>query len=330
MEQTNSIILSPASVQIEQPHQQERSERQPFILANTVETHLEEIKQNHIIPVFTKDNEPLISHTDFIESAYAAVSDMFAGEEIEAPIIRLSHPIKGRIPEAKDKPANLLTEREKTIYYERMAFVVEVPSVYDYIDGNKLSLTIGGVKAYNQDNLYSRSICDQHFKVFIGFQNKVCTNLCVWTDGLMDNLKVKNINQLKAAIKTLIESYNQGFHLHHLKKLTEYSISEAQFAHMIGRCRMYQHLPQDLKAEIPPILFGDQQINSVVRDYYKDGSFCRNTAGDINLWRLFNLFTGANKSSYIDSYLERSVNAFQLVEQMRNALEAKEHSWYLN
>lgn len=313
-----------------QPPQDVNPERQPFILANTVESSLEEIKQSHIIPVFTKDNEPLISHTDFIESAFDAVNHLFRGEQVASPAIRLSHPVKGRIPEAKDKPANLLTDREKTIYYERMAFMIEVESVYDFIDGNRLSLTVGGIKAYNQDNLYSRSICDQHFKVFIGFQNKVCTNLCVWTDGLMDNLKVKNINQLKAGIKTLIEGYNQGFHLYHLKKLADYSISESQFAHMIGRCRMYQHLPPDLKSEIPPILFGDQQINAVVRDYYRDASFCRNINGDINLWRLFNLFTGANKSSYIDSYLERSANAFQLAEQIRGALETKTQSWYLN
>lgn len=329
MEQ-NSMTLVKSTDADSQQIQDVNPERQPFILANTVESSLEEIKQSHIIPVFTKDNEPLISHTDFIESALDTVNDLFRGEQVASPAIRLSHPVKGRIPEAKDKPANLLTDREKTIYYERMAFIIEVESMYDFIDGNKLSLTVGGVKAYNQDNLYSRSVCDQHFKVFIGFQNKVCTNLCVWTDGLMDNLKVKNIHQLKAGIKTLIEGYNQGFHLFHLKKLADYAISESQFAHMIGRCRMYQHLPPDLKSEIPPILFGDQQINAVVRDYYRDASFCRNIHGDINLWRLFNLFTGANKSSYIDSYLERSVNAFQLAEQVRGALETKAQSWYLN
>lgn len=327
----NNNLLAPTFPETDLVHvEQENSRSQPFILANTVEASLNDIRQNHIIPVFTKDNEPLISHTDFIEAAVSSVSDLFNGEEIEAPVIRLSHPIKGRIPEAKDKPANLLTDREKTIYFERMAFVIEIPSIQDMIGGNRLSLTVGGVKAYNQDNLYSRSICDQHFKVFIGFQNKVCTNLCVWTDGYMGDLKVKNINQLKAAMKTLIESYNQGFHLHHLKKLTEFSISESQFAHMIGRCRMYQHLPNDLKSEIPAILFGDQQINTVVKDYYRDESFCRNTDGEINFWRLYNLFTGANKSSYIDSYLDRSINAFQIVEQMRRAIETKEDSWYLN
>ncbi|WP_343671721.1 DUF3871 family protein [Chitinophaga sp.] len=36
----------------------------------------------------------------------------------------------------------------------------------------------------------------------------------------------------------------------------------------------------------------------------KDDSFCREVDGSINLWTLYNLFTGANKSSYIDTFLE--------------------------
>src|SRR5690606_10765697 len=43
-----------------------------------------------------------------------------------------------------------------------------------------------GVKSYTRDNLYNRKGADQHFKFFIGFQNKVCTNLCIWTDGFQN------------------------------------------------------------------------------------------------------------------------------------------------
>jgi hypothetical protein len=34
--------------------------RKPFIEANTAEASLQEIKQHHVIPVFHRDNEPLI------------------------------------------------------------------------------------------------------------------------------------------------------------------------------------------------------------------------------------------------------------------------------
>jgi len=326
MEHTNNLLPSP--VLIEQVEQQ--SSIKPFIEANTEESNLEEIKQHHVIPVFVKDNEPLISHSEFIDVTSSLSKDIFNGEMILKPNVRVSHPIKGRIPEAKLKPANQLYDFEKTIYYERMMFAIEIPSIKTIIDGNPLSLTIGGVKAYNTDNLYSRSLSEQHFKIFIGFKNTVCCNMCVWTDGYMADVKVKNIGQLKGAIRTLLESYNYNYHLFNLNVLTDFSITEHQFAQLIGRARMYQNLPAEVKNGIPPILFGDNQMSSVVKDYYRDESFCRDRFGNINLWKLYNLFTGANKSSYIDSFLDRSVNAYSLVEQIRFGLENKSHCWYLD
>jgi len=302
----------------------------PFILANTVESTLEDIRDNQIIPVFIKDNEPVISHVDFIEAAQEAAQKIYPDHSFLKPQIRLSHPIKGRIPEAKNKPAHELLEHEKTLYYERMAFIIEVPTIQDEIDGSMVSLTIGGVKALNLDNLYNKKGADEHFKVFIGFQNRVCTNLCVWTDGYLSDLKVKNLGQLKGAIGTLISNYNASFHLHCLRQLQDFSITEQQFANLVGRCRMYQHLPRALQNEIQPLQLGDNQVSTIVKDFYKDESFCRDTEGNINLWRLYNLFTGANKSSYIDQFLDRSANAFHFVDSIRQSLKNEASCWYLN
>lgn len=306
------------------------SSDKPFIQANTVESSLSELKDGHIIPVFIKDNEPVISHTDFIETTFDLVSEIYNSERILEPNVRLSHPVKGRVPEAKLKPAIELLEHEKTLYYERMAFVIEIPTVYDEIDGNKLSLTVGGVKAYNLDNLYNRKGADEHFKVFIGFKNTVCTNLCVWTDGYLSDLKVKSIGQLKACIRTLIENYNAHYQLQQMEQLAKHSLTEQQFAILVGKCRMYQHLPNSMKGGIPEMLLGDSQIGMICKDFYRDSSFCKNKDGSINLWRLYNLFTGANKSTYIDNFLDRSVNAYHFIEQIRFALENKVYNWYLS
>lgn len=302
----------------------------PFIEANTINTSFEEIKSLHLVPVFIKDNEPVISHADFIESTFEVVSKVFHSETILSPTVRLSHPVKGRVADAKLKPANRLLEHEKTIYYDRMAFIIEIPTIHDDIDGNKLSLTVGGIKAYNLDNLYNKKGADEHFKIFIGFQNKVCTNLCVWTDGFVNDLKVKNIGQLKGCIKTLVESYNASYHMFFLNKLNNYYLSEHQFAQLIGRCRMYNYLPNDLKKELNPLLLSDTQIGTVVKDFYRDNSFCRDDSGNINLWKLYNLFTGSNKSSYIDTYLQRSVNAYSFVDTLRVALDNKTSNWFLS
>lgn len=78
------------------------------------------------------------------------------------------------------------------------------------------------------------------------------------------------------------------------------------------------------------MMFGEAQITTVVRDYYKDNSFCKNDDGTINLFKLNNLFTGANKSSYIDSFIDRGVNAFSFVYAIKMALDEKQQNWFLN
>ena len=93
---------------------------------------------------------------------------------------------------------------------------------------------------------------------------------------------------------------------------------------------MYPYLTSTKKSEITPILLGDQQMNMVVKEFYRDDNFCCDVNGNINLWKLYNLFTGANKSSYIDSFLERGNNVYQLVEQLRWGLDNKNECWYLN
>ena len=306
------------------------SSTKPFIMANTIGSSLKEIRDQHIIPVFVKDNEPVISQADLIDTTVDVVQHIFKGEAILSPSVRLSHPIKGRIPEAKDKPANQLKEAEKTIYYERMAFIIEVPGITEIIDGNELSLTIGGIKSYNLDNLYNKKGSDEHFKIFIGFQNKVCTNLCVWSDGCVADLRVKNNTQLLDGIFNLVSNYNAKLHLERLNELTHYNLSEYQFAQLVGRCKMYQFLPQGIKKEIPELQFGDNQIGRVVKDYYSDKSFCKADNGEINLWRLYNLFTGANKSSYIDTFLDRGLNAWEFSNNIKQALAGNESNWFLS
>lgn len=323
-----TLILHPEHLTI--PDNRVESSSKPFIEANTIEAALSEIKHQHIIPVWLKDNEPLISHAEFIESTAAIVADTYSSHHILKPSIRLSHPIKGRVPSAKDKPAHMLSEDEKTLFYERMMFAIEIPSMQAEIGGNIVSLVIGGVKSFSEDNLYQRSGGDQHFKVFIGFQNKVCTNLCVWSDGYVGDMAVKSKDDLILRIHSLINRYKTSHHLFHLEQLTKYALTEQQFANIIGRARMYNHMPNRMRQDIPEVLFGEQQVSTVVRDYFKDHSFCRDEVGNINLWNLYNLFTGANKSSYIDSFLDRTVNAYSFVEQIRWALEGRQENWYLN
>ncbi len=307
---------------------QENPNNKHFIKANTKLVGFDELQNHHIIPVFAKDNEPTISHTDFISTVEDVVSHVFGFHTPST--IRVSHPIKGRIPEAKGKPSKELLPHEKTLYYERMMFVMEVPSIIESVNGNNLSLTIGGVKAYNRDNLYSRKGVDEHFKFFIGFKNQVCTNLCVSTDGYKGDLKVKSLQELTDEIYHLIKSYDRDKHLTNMSRLSNSSLTESQFALLIGKTRLYNYLPKKDKLKLPKFLLNDSQVSTVARDYYGDDSFSRDENGSINLWKLYNLFTGANKSSYIDTFLDRSVNSLSFTQHLHEVIQEDRYDWFLN
>lgn len=298
-----------------------------FIEANTSEVELPLLKHQHIIPTY-KDSTPLISHADFVEVTSEEVHRIFAPERITAPEIRVSHPILGRTPEAKEKKVSELDPWERTIYYERMAFVINLPSISDNIGGQEVSMTVGGVRKYDASSL--RTGADQHFKVFAGYQVKVCCNLCVWTDGLLSNVRVKNLQQLKEAIYGLLCEYDAIQQLKRMEDMLRYSLSEQQFAHFLGRARMYQYLPGNLKQLYPEFLFTDTMLNSVARDYYGDSSFSRELSGEVSLWKLYNLLTASNKSSYIDLFLPRGANASSFVGGLAASLEQGNNHWFLS
>lgn len=300
-----------------------------FIEANTVEVDLNHLKSECIIPVFAKDNESTISHFEFIKSTKEVVEEILDYKGVLKPEIRVSHQIKGRIPSAVGKPAKDLLEEEKTLYYERMAFVIEIPEISEVINGNQLNLAIGGVRSYNQENLFSKKSIEK-FKVFIGFQNTVCTNLCISTDGLKEDLRVSSILELKAKIYELINSYKKKEHLMCMEKMFQYSLTENQFAHLIGKMKLYPYLSKEEKQTLFPLAINDTQLNIVVRDYHTDAHFSKSRDNTINFWNLYNLLTEANKSTYIDSNLEKNVNAYEFINHLANSIKNDKSNWFLH
>ena len=49
------------------------------------------------------------------------------------------------------------------------------------------------------------------------------------------------------------------------------------------------------------------------------------------MWKLYNLLTGANKSSYIDSFLDRAVNATEIATGINAALHGDtKYKWFID
>jgi hypothetical protein len=299
-----------------------------FLEANTQQVTLNHLKRECIIPVYS-DNESTISHAQFIDATSEVVRDVFSESRILQPNIRISHTIKGRAPSAVGKPIKDLRPEEKTIYYQRCAFMIEVPAITENVNNNALSLTIGGVRALNQENLYTKRSLER-FKVFIGFKNSVCTNLCISTDGLNADIRVSSVTELKEKIHELIISFDQQRFLGNMERLSKFYLTELQFGHTIGKMKMYNYLKKEEKVGKLSLLMSDNQIGSAVKSYYKDENFHRGGDGNINLWQLYNNLTEANKSSYIDSNLERNANAWGFVVGLANSIQNQTENWFLN
>ena len=300
-----------------------------FIEANTNEVTLQHLVNDCITPVFAKDNELTINHASFVETIQEATRDYFHGEIVDDAAIRVSHIIKGRIPEALHKPANQLLESDKTLYYERCAFSIDVPSIYQDIHGNRLNLSIVGVRAYNLQSLYTKK-SPELFKLAIGFKNQVCCNMCIFTDGYKDDLRVSNTSELYKAALELFNNFNPAKQLHLMKQLGNTTMSEHQFCTFLGKSRLYQCLSTNAQKRLPRMLLTDTQINTVAKAYINDEDF-GGIGGELNLWRFYGLLTGSVKSSYIDGFLDRSLNASEIAMGINSALHGdKQYQWFID
>lgn len=299
-----------------------------FIEANTQEVNIHHLDRDCVTPVFAKDNELTINHPQFIRTVAQAAQDVFSDDVVLTPEIRVSHVVKGRVPEAVHKPASQLLESDKTIYYERCAFSIDIPTIKENVSGNPVTLSIVGVRAYNQMNLFTKK-SPELFKLAIGFKNMVCCNMCIFSDGMKSDIRVSSVEELYKQAFFLFLNFEAEKQIRMMKTLQNTSMSECQFAQIIGKMRLYQFLPMMEQRQLPRMSLTDSQINQVAKAYYFDDNFKR-SGSELDLWRFYNLLTGANKSSYIDSFLERSLNATEMAVGISAALNGDpKYKWFI-
>lgn len=323
--QTSEMII-PESQVITLPENKQQSTE--FLGSNTEEVTLEHLINDTITPVFAKDGEVAVSHSQFIECMQKAILNVFPDYRATQPVVRVSHIIKGRIASAINKPAKELLETDKTIWYERCAFILKIPGVTQIVNGNELTLTVGGVRAFNKENLYSKKSIEQ-FSIFIGFINKICTNLCISSDGIKEELRVSNILELQNRMELLFHNYDQEKHLGNMERMSKFELSQEQVAHLIGKMKLYHYLEKSKRIGLFPIEFNDTQINSISKNYYRDEHFKSENNGSINLWKLYNIMTDSVKSSYIDSFLNRDCQAYEFIQMLANSLQNDSSNFYL-
>ena len=299
-----------------------------FLDANTNAVTLEELSISCVVPTWG-NQELTISHQDFISCVHEAASDFYKGETLNSPEIRVSHIVRGRTPNALGKKASELLESEKTQFYQRLASAFTIPTIYETLNGQKLELCVGGVRNYSDLNLYRQTRGTEKFSIFVGWRVHICSNQILTGEGTKLSFEVMDVRDIYKNTMELLYSFIPAKDIHLMQTLSNTYLSETQFAQIVGRMRLYQALPQAQLRKIPRLLITDSQINSVCRDYYRNESFGMRD-NQISMFDFHNFITESNKSSYIDTYLQRAVNATDVAVGINNALHGdSKYSWFI-
>lgn len=302
-----------------------------FIESNTFGITLEELTEKNVIPTFC-DNSLTISHQNFIGAVTEAAGQVFG--EMTPVECRVSHPIIGRIPSAQHKKASELREDEKTIFYQRLAWVSHVKGLVQGVNGQSVNLTIGGVRSYSEDKLY-RGQTAMKFKIFVGWKVKVCSNLCLTCDGFSGTIECLTEADITQKASELFNSFNPHKEetLGLLENLGNTEISEELFCKIIGRLRLYQFLPVSEQRNLPSLNIGDQAVNAMVKGYVSNPNFGKKEGEEITCWNLLQYANEAVKSAYIDRWLERNQNCTDFALGIQKALNGNDtegYNWYLS
>lgn len=304
-----------------------------FIEGPSHEVSLEELTFRNIIPTFS-DNSLSISHQKFIETTRKAAEVIFGSDNVSPAECRTSHPVIGRIPSAQHKKVSELLDSEKTVFYQRLAWIAQVCNFTSSINGQEVSLTIGGTRSYHEDKLFGKN-SPQHFRLFIGYRVRVCSNMMLTCDGVSDNLLCMTEADIFQKAFELFSRFNQlkESTLYNLEALNNVWLSQEQFCKIIGRLRLYQALPSSQQKQLPQILWGDSVVNAATKQYISNPNFgMKDGDGSISCWQLMQLLNEAVKNSYSDLWIDRNANCTTFASGIANALQGSDDSygWFLN
>lgn len=306
--------------------------RTPFIIGNTQPIEMDALS-DMLTPVFSRDNVETISHVEGISTITDAISTYFDGQQINAPVVRVSHEMKLRNRFGAGKMVQNLRTEETDSYFQRMMAMIEIPSVSADINGSPCHLQVCLVHNYADINLLGNSSQYQSWKLCIGFLNTLCTNgLIRSSDGCNLSIKVTNTADLYKNAWTLFQNYEYKQHLDEMKHLNDTVIDVSTLAQFLGRARMAAALPTKMKKDLnlPEFILPEAQLNQMIRDYYTDDNF-GGYGHEITAWQFYMLLTNY-KNNYIDVSLERSANAYTISKGIAAAVnkESPEWNWFIN
>ena len=298
----------------------------PFIEANSAAVSWRELTEESILPSYA-DGEIVVPHSHFIQALVMAAHDALPQDTFGPVEIRASHLTQGRIPSAIYKKTSELLESDKTKYWERICFCVQITSRQTYILGEPATLTFGGCRSLQDINFHGRKTSEV-FQAYISYRAKICSNLMIsLQDGLKDKIEATGPAEIYAAAYQLFSQFNAVENLRSLDGLGRTRITVDQFTHLIGKLRYYNCLSTADKRELPfQIELGDSQVYAATRNFV-NGHFGLNGRDSVDLFQMLNCFNQASKSSYLHNFLLKNANCTELTLGVQRSLEGTNHDY---
>lgn len=305
---------------------EEQEEIPAFIEANTSAVTWKDITEDSILPSYA-DGEIVVPHSHFIQAVVMAAHDALPNDTFGPLEMRASHLTQGRIPSAIYKKTSELLESDKTKYWERICFCVQVKSRQTNILGEPYTLTIGGCRSLQTCNFHSRKSVEG-FQAFIAYRAKICSNLAIFVEnGLKDGIEAMGPAEIYAAAYELFSRFDAEENRKALEGLGDCRITIDQFTHLIGKLRLYSCLSTAAKKELPfQIELGDSQVYAATRNFV-DSHFGLNGNDSIDMHSFMNCMSSAVKSSYLHNFLIKNASCTTLARGVMESIKGINHDY---
>ena len=321
LQHNEGLVISTYDFGLGKEETQELDPNEPhpnFIESNTNAITLEDLTTKCIVPTFA-DMSLTISHQSGIACICKAAESIWG--ELTPVEIRVSHPIHGRTHDALYLKESELKPEQKTLFYQRMAFIAHVKGMTRNICGQEVMLTIGATRSYHEDKLYGRK-SPMKWQLFCDWAVRCCSNQLVLAGygGTVECLTEADLYQ-QAYLLFSRFAHNQEDELHTLENLNNTVLPEDVLCSIWGRLRLYQFLTTEQKTDLPEVILGDQIINNSVKQYCSNPNFGKKEGEEITCWNLAQYLTeGVKAGSYIDRFAERMQNALTFSIGIQKAL----------
>lgn len=153
-------------------------------------------------------------------------------------------------------------------------------------------------------------------------------------DGLTDKIECMTEADIYQHALELFKNFNEARAIDALRHLSDTTMTTEQFCQFIGRCRLYMALSESQRKalELPKILLGDTQLNAATRGFVNNTNFGLNGEDAITCWQLLQLLNESVKTSYIDTWADRNLNATSIALGVQRTIrgDGNDFSWFLN